>query len=431
MSQAPIVIIGAGLAGLVCAKELCARGCPDILVLEAAPEPGGRVRTRRTSDGYTLDLGFQVLLDSYPAARRHLNIPALRPRYFESGAILADDARRWIVANPLRHPGDISSTAFGDAFSWWDKIRLADLVASIVTTPDEGLLAGTAGLDDVSTAGYLVAAGFSTAFVERFIRPFFGGVFLDDSLGTSAALFRYYLKKFALGRALVPAGGMQEIPRQLARGLPEASLRMGARVEQIEAIDGRAVALRLEGGERVACRAIVIATDEPSAHRLTGETAPPRAAIGITVVYFTALEPLYRRRMLFLPAGRSRLVRHLVAITNVAPEFAPEGRHLLSATVLDRRGLADGGLIRSVRGEILDLFPAATPAARSLEPVAVLDVPYALYRQGPGFARFSKPAPAATPWRNVWLAGDQTASCSINAAMETGERTAKCLRVGA
>lgn len=199
----------------------------------------------------------------------------------------------------------------------------------------------------------------------------------------------------------------------------------------MEFSDGRAISIQLAGGERVPCRAVLIATDEPSAHRLVGDNAPARPALGTTVVYFSATEPLYRRRMLFLPAGRSRLVRHLVAITNVAPEFAPEGRHLLSATILDPRGWETDALIRAVRGEILDLFPEASPAARDLAVVDVIRVPYALFRQGPGFARFSRRAPAATAWQNVWLAGDQTASCSINAAMESGEASARPLLTGA
>ena len=124
------------------------------------------------------------------------------------------------------------------------------------------------------------------------------------------------------------------------------------------------------------------------------------------------------------------MVRHLVAITNVAPEFAPPGRHLLSATVLDRRGLDDDALIRAVREDVHALFPGAPAAALDLEAVAVIDVPYALIRQGPGFARFATQAPVLTKWRNVWLAGDQVASGSINAAMETGERAAVRLLQG-
>ena len=63
------VIIGAGLSGLACATELARSGYTDFLVLEAADAPGGRVRTD-VVDGYLLDRGFQVFIDSYPGTRR-------------------------------------------------------------------------------------------------------------------------------------------------------------------------------------------------------------------------------------------------------------------------------------------------------------------------------------------------------------------------
>ena len=66
-----VIIIGAGLAGLACARELTEQGF-DILVLEAAAAPGGRVRTDEYQ-GFRLDRGFQVLQTAYPEARRLLD----------------------------------------------------------------------------------------------------------------------------------------------------------------------------------------------------------------------------------------------------------------------------------------------------------------------------------------------------------------------
>ena len=229
-----IVIVGAGLAGLVCAKELARRGVDDFVLLEAENEPGGRVRSRVTDEGFILDRGFQVLLDSYPAVRRHLDIVALEPRYFESGAILRDGDQTWTVADPRRHPADIFESAAGMMFTAGDKARFAALVLEVLATPDARLLAEPASDRDVSAAHFLWRRGFSADAIERFFRPFFGGVFLDNKLGTSAGLLRYYLKKFASGRALLPAGGMGAIPLQLAAALPAGKLRLGCEVARIE-----------------------------------------------------------------------------------------------------------------------------------------------------------------------------------------------------
>lgn len=60
-----VIIIGTGMSGLACAKELLKSGCTDFLILDSADAPGGRVRTDKV-DGYLLDRGFQVFIDSYP-----------------------------------------------------------------------------------------------------------------------------------------------------------------------------------------------------------------------------------------------------------------------------------------------------------------------------------------------------------------------------
>src|SRR5438046_3996839 len=71
-----IVIVGAGLAGLTCARVLHERR-ESFMVLEAADGAGGRVRTTVTTSGFRLDRGFQVLFTAYPAVRRHLSLARL------------------------------------------------------------------------------------------------------------------------------------------------------------------------------------------------------------------------------------------------------------------------------------------------------------------------------------------------------------------
>ena len=72
-----VVIVGAGVAGLVCAHVLARRGV-RVQVLEAQAEAGGRIRTD-DHNGFRLDRGFQVLLTAYPEARRFLDYRALEP----------------------------------------------------------------------------------------------------------------------------------------------------------------------------------------------------------------------------------------------------------------------------------------------------------------------------------------------------------------
>ncbi|HEX2097882.1 MAG TPA: FAD-dependent oxidoreductase, partial [Rubrobacteraceae bacterium] len=66
-----VIVVGAGLAGLTCAKVLVERGA-EIAIFEASDGVGGRVRTDE-KEGFLLDRGFQVYFAAYPVARRHLN----------------------------------------------------------------------------------------------------------------------------------------------------------------------------------------------------------------------------------------------------------------------------------------------------------------------------------------------------------------------
>ena len=85
--QDPIIIIGAGMAGLACANWLHRAGRP-VLVLEAADAVGGRVRTDLTPEGFRLDRGFQILLTDYPEARRMFDYGALNLKKYQSGAVV-------------------------------------------------------------------------------------------------------------------------------------------------------------------------------------------------------------------------------------------------------------------------------------------------------------------------------------------------------
>ncbi len=75
-SDEPVVVVGAGLAGLSCAVALHDAGIP-VRVFEASDGVGGRVRTDRV-DGFTLDRGFQVALTAYPEMHRQLDMRRTR-----------------------------------------------------------------------------------------------------------------------------------------------------------------------------------------------------------------------------------------------------------------------------------------------------------------------------------------------------------------
>ena len=406
-----IVIVGAGLAGLACATELHRHGKP-FLLLDAGDTPGGRLRTS-FRDGFTLDHGFQVVLSSYSAVSKVVDIPSLKPRYFESGALLAHGGRLTHLANPLRHPQALVENLTSSAFSLRDKLLLGTLVTRVTLSSDTELLSRCARRDDLSTQDFLRRFGFSALFVARFAQPFFGGVLLDGDLGTSAGLFLYYLKKFSTGRAWLPAGGIAAFPTQMASALPSNSLRLRTRVMALDIKNERACGVTLEHGEHIAASSIVLALDEPTVCQLLERPAPERAR-SVAVVYFKSRQSIYSHSCLVLPESGSGLVRHFAQVTNVAPEFAPRGFHLISASVLDFSALSDESLAHAVKMEITALFPNTS---HSLEYLETIRVPYAVPAQPPGFAN-RKPIPNLPA--GVFAAGDWASGASIQSAISSG-----------
>lgn len=401
-----ILVVGAGLAGLSCALALHRAG-RNFLLIEAAPQVGGRQRTTHR-DGFTLDHGFQVVLSSYRAVSEVVDIPSLQPRWFESGAFIHHSGKFSRLASPLENP--VAAVA-SDALPFGDKLRLARLGTEVLLTADRKLLADCASAHDLSTREFLERRGFSAEFLSRFAQPFFGGVLLDNDLATSAALFRYYLKKFSTGRAWIPAAGIQAIPEAIARQITPEKLRLNSKVT---ALDGnRAI---LESGEILSASLIVLALDESSLRQIL-RLPPPTEPRGVAVVYFKTKTSLYDRPCLVLPEGTTRRVRHFVQITNIAPEFAPAGWHLVSASVLDFSGLTPAELASEAAQEITEVFPKARENLSHLETILV---PNAVPTQPPGFA--SKPSPALPP--NVLACGDWKNGASIQAAIESGLSTA-------
>lgn len=407
-----VIIVGAGLAGLTCAKVLAEAG-RNFVLLEASGQPGGRAVSRRTDAGFILDRGFQVLLDSYPAARRHLDFRLLGGGYFCAGAMIVGNGPPRTLANPLRRPAGAFTALLSGDVAFADKLRLIRLVAWALTTSDAALQRRTASASDETAARMLERWGFSEKFFANFARPFFGGVLLDPGLETSAALLLGYLRRFATGRALLPGEGIGAIGRQLASRLPAGSLRFHVPVERLR--PGEGVVLR--DGSFVPAPAIVLAVDEPELCRLLGR-GQPRPARGTAVHYFATRRRWYEGAWLCLPPRRQESpVLHAALVSNAAPSLAPPGEHLLSVTVLpDHPAACDAD---AVAGEVAGWFGASAGDARHL---GLVEVPYAVPQQPAGFALHSPRWGVLPP--GVIVAGDALGAAGIDAVMAGGEQAA-------
>src|SRR6266436_3636654 len=117
MSSSPdVLIVGAGLAGLCCARELQAKGV-SFQILEASDGIGGRVRTDEVG-GFLLDRGFQVLFTAYPEAKRCLDYARLDLNPFFPGILSWYAGRMNKLLDPWRMPGDRKSTRLNSSHGY-------------------------------------------------------------------------------------------------------------------------------------------------------------------------------------------------------------------------------------------------------------------------------------------------------------------------
>jgi phytoene dehydrogenase-like protein len=406
-----VFVVGAGLAGLRCARRLHERGVAAT-VLEAGDGVGGRVRTDRV-DGFLLDRGFQVLLTASPEARAALDYRELELHPLYPGVLVHARGRFVTVADPFRRRWDGLRTLLAPVGGVGDKLKLVSLRRRVAAGSLEELFARP----ETSTGEALARDGFSEEMVERLLRPLFGGLLLDRELGASSRMFEFVCRMLALGDAAIPTRGMGAIPEQLANGLPPGCVRLGQKVTEVG--DG---GLTLAGGERLQARAVVVATDGPTAAALLGEAGPP-GSVAACCLYFAADHAPVDEPVLVLDGDGDGPVNHLCVPSAVAPTYAPTDLALVSATVLDRPGLPRGAdLEAAVLGQLADWFGSSVVAWRQL---ATYQIPHAQPAQPPGTLE-----PPERPVRvrpGVYVCGDHRDNASINGALASGRRAADAL----
>jgi len=406
--QGEVIIVGGGLAGLCCALRLHQEGIP-FLLLEAADEVGGRVRTDRV-EGFLLDRGFQVLLTAYPEAQRLLDYSALELHYFYSGAMVRFGGMFHKVADPWRHPMDALKGMFSPVGTFSDKMKVGRLRRKTM----EGSVADLFRRPETSTLKSLQKIGFSEKMIDRFFRPFLGGVFFDRELGISSRMFEFGFRMFSSGETALPRGGMGAIPNQIASRLPPESLRLNSRVESIQ---NRSVIL--SSGEKVAARALVLATEGPEAARLLGEKKRPGSR-STTSLYFAAEEPPFREPLLILNGEGQGPVNSLTIPSLVAPAYAPEGRALIAVSIIGLPSLNDDQLVEAVRSQLAGWFGPQVSAWRHLRTYWIR---HALPMQIPPLPDPTAPVHPVRP--GVYVCGEYADPASLQWAMASGRRAAE------
>jgi len=277
-----VVIIGAGVAGLVAAKELAAQG-KDVIVVEAAKQVGGRVQTDEYK-GFLLDRGFQVFIEAYPAVKRQLDYKALNLQSFLPGALVRAEGGFHTVADPFRRPQDLIKGLVAPIGSLTDKVKVGLLRVQATTTP----LRSVFEAKETDTLTHLTKTkGLSPAIVNRFFKPFYQGIYLAPLSEQSSRMFEFVFKMFSEGGISLPARGIRAVPEQLAASLPAGSVQLGVSATRVR--DGQ---VELSDGRVIAADAVVVATEEGAARKLLGqaltkERSTPLGGRGSTCLYYS------------------------------------------------------------------------------------------------------------------------------------------------
>ncbi len=420
----PVLIVGAGLAGLTCAVYLKRAGITALL-LEATDGTGGRVRTD-VIDGFRLDRGFQILLTAYPEARRLLDYAALDLRAFRSGALIRHETNWMTLLNPVQEPLSVFATLASPVGTFADKLRIVDLLRRTLSLSVDELFKQTPR----TTLAFLHELGFSDQMINRFFRPFFGGVFLEDALSTSSNFFEFCFRMFFAGDAAVPARGIGAIADQLTSRLTPEQIRLKTLVRTI---DGTSV--RLDSGETLTGRAVVLAVDAQQAATLAGRTEPatPAGPVGAfnhtTCTYFAARPgdvPVApdRKKLLMLHTHRASAVHNLAILSDVAPDYAPTGQTLISVSRQGLETVNETALAERIQQELAGWFGDGVHQWRHLR---TYHLPHALPAYGPDVAGTDARRQPLQLAEHLYQCGDQTAYPSLNAAMQTGREVAELI----
>ncbi len=328
-----IIVVGAGLSGLVAAEVLQRHGC-KVQVLENLDRVGGRIRTDLV-EGFLLDHGFQVYLTAYEQASKTLECDQLRLGSFESGALIYFAGKLNRVADPWRSPHHILATAFASVGSVWDKLRIANFRRRVLRSTDQQLLTAK----QVTSLEALRREGFSETIITRFFRPFFGGIFLEQDLKTASGRMDFVFRNFSRGTAALPQGGMQAIPLQLASRLLQETIHFNKTVTAIESVESDIVneqslktSLTLSDGSKRRCDMAIIATEQPAANKLLGLDVAAKSQ-STTCLYFAVTHPPIREATLVLNGESEGPINNLCFPSFAQPSYAPPGQHLASVSI--------------------------------------------------------------------------------------------------
>jgi phytoene desaturase len=299
----PVVVIGAGLAGLSTACYLTGRGY-EVTVVEHEEQPGGRAGLLQR-DGFTFDTGPTVLTmpdlisNAIRAATQDHNIdlsellpmrrldPAYRASFADGSTINVRHGREAMREEIAQTCGSVDAAAFDSFVDWLRRLYVLEMPNFIDQNFDSplGLLSSPRALAELVRLGAFrrLGAAVRKRFTDPRLHRLFSFQAMYAGLAPDSALALYAVITYmdTIEGVWFPEGGIHAVPTLMAQVAEKAGVtfRYGETVEGVlRSPTGRVAGVRTSSGERVMADAVVCTIDLPTAYQqLLGELRPPRA----------------------------------------------------------------------------------------------------------------------------------------------------------
>jgi phytoene dehydrogenase-like protein len=406
-----VIIIGGGISGLTAAIYLEEAGLKPLLI-EATGRVGGRIKTDHYK-GFLLDRGFQVLLTSYPEAKKLLDFEALNLQKFSPGAlVLGENGEKNVVCDPFREPSKIFTSAFSSIGSIVDKFKILGLTQRLKKKSVESIFEG----EDYSTLIYLRDNDFSEDIIEEFFIPFFSGIFLEPKLKTSRKMFEFLFKMFAEGYASIPELGMGQIPIQLKSQLNLTEIKFDERVTHIE---GNKVFTNKN--ECYEAKKIIIATEAIGLVKQHKKEVNSKYH-GTSVMYFSADKAPIKDKYVALNAKKNKIINNVSVPSNISSVYAPKGKHLIALSTVGLATDSQAPYIAQIKAEMSEWFGEQV---NQWELLKTFHIPYSLPSQEKVIYDIAPEKMIIDDY--LILCGDHLSNSSINAAMKSGRLAAEII----
>lgn len=398
-----IHIIGAGISGLIAAQVLENYGYKPTII-EGSNSVGGRVKSDLV-EGYLLDRGFQVLLTSYPAAKKYIDFDALEIQKLLPGATIFKNGKSQTIGDPLRSFSLLFPTLFSSIGTFSDKLKILKLNVLLKKKEIDTIFKE----DEKTTLQYLIDVGFSEEMIQTFFKPFFSGIFLEPNLDTSSRMFEFVYKMFGEGLAVVPKAGIQAISNQLKDNLKNTKILLNSEVESV-----KNKGIILKDGSEIESDFTIIATEASQlVANLNNQETHWKTC---DTLYFETSDRIISRPLIGLISEENSLINNLFYHTSIQTTTKGKGE-LLSVTIVKNHSLSEKQLIEKITEELED-FCGITNATF----IKRYQIEKALPKLDNLQYEISSTETKLTS--SIFLAGDQLLNGSLNAAMIAGERAA-------